>query len=218
MGGPAMTSQSYRFAGTFTALSSITHFGDSIGGTEQVLRREKMIQLDGSVVEVPVISGNSWRGQLRDCGMRAMLDTIAAALGRERLELPSQAFHFLFSGGALSRDDAQSIDMGAARRLRELIPLVGIFGGATKGQIMQGKLQIDKIVPVCAETAHVLPDDLASHPLAALSIYELLGMEHYTRTDDAKRESLAGRYLPAEAQTLLEAPKVKKVTDRKTGE
>lgn len=201
-----------------TALSSITHFGDSVGGTEQVLRRERVLQPDDTFAEVPIISGNSWRGQLRDCGMRAMCDVLAAALGVERLALPPAAFHFLFSGGALSRDDAASVDIGAARRLRELIPLVCLFGGATKGQIMQGKLAVGKIVPVCAETAHILPDTLASSPRTNVSIYDMLAIEHYTRMDDAKRESLAGRYLSAPDQVLLEAPKKRAVKNKQTGE
>lgn len=201
-----------------TALSSITHFGDSVGGTEQVLRREKIIQPDGSAIEVPIISGNSWRGQLRDCGMKAMLEELAVALSLESVRLPAPAFYLLFSGGALTKDAGRGVDVGYARKLRSLIPLLSIFGGAIGRQIMEGKLAVGKIMPICAETVHLLPDDLQTHPHAAVSIYERLELEHYTRMDDAKRESLAGRYLPAPEQQLLEAPRVKTVKNKKTGE
>lgn len=209
--------QSYRFQGTMTALSSITHFGDSVGGTEQVLRREKVSQPDGSVTEVPVISGNSWRGQLRDCGMKAMLDELAVQLGVESVRLPPAAFYLLFSGGALTKDAGRGVDIGYARKLRSLIPLLSVFGGAVGRQILEGKLAIGKIVPVCAETIHLLPEDLQEHPHTRFSVYERLDTERYTRMDDAKRETLAGRYLPAPEQQLLEAPSVKKVINKKTG-
>ena len=79
-------------------------------------------------------------------------------------------------------------------------------------------MSVGKIVPICAETAHLLPEDLQAHPHAAISIYERLSMEPYTRVDDAKRESLAGRYLPGLAQVLMEAPATKQVKNKKTGE
>lgn len=214
----ALPVASYRFEGTMTALTSITHFGDSVGGTEQVLRREKVALPDGDYAEVPIISGNSWRGQLRDCGMRAMLDELARALGRDSITLSPQAFYLLFSGGSLTKDNGRGVDIGQARNLRALVPLLGVFGGAVGRQIMEGKLAVGKIIPVCVETQHLLPDELTTHPHAAISVYERISMEHYTRMDDAKRESLAGRFLPAPEQTLLEAPSVRKVTNKRTGE
>lgn len=108
--------------------------------------------------------------------------------------------------------------MSLARQLRALIPLLSVFGGAVGRQILEGKAQVGKITPICAETAHLLPEDFRAHPNAAASIYDYLALEHYTRMDDAKRETLAGRYLPAPQVALLEAPKIKKVTDKKTGE
>ncbi|HUY77348.1 MAG TPA: hypothetical protein VMV29_11295 [Ktedonobacterales bacterium] len=209
---------SYRFEGTMTALTSITHFGESVGGTEQVLRREKVALPDGDYADVPIISGNSWRGQLRDCGMRAMLDELARALGRDTITLSPQAFYLLFSGGSLTKDAGRGVDIGQARNLRALVPLLGVFGGAVGRQIMEGKLAVGKIIPVCAETRHLLPDALVDHPHAVISVYERTSMEHYTRMDDAKRESLAGRYLPVPDQVLLEAPSVRKVTNKRTGE
>ncbi len=208
--------QCYQLRGTMTALSSITHFGDSAGGTEQTLRRERVIQADGTSVDVPIISGNSWRGQLRDCGVRAMLDELAVALDRP-VTLSPPAFYLLFSGGALTKDAGRGLDMGLARRLRQLVPILSVLGGAVGRQILEGKAQFEKIVPVCAETADVLPDDLRAHPHAASTIYGRLGLEHYTRMDDAKRETLAGAYLPAPEQRLMEAPATRKVTNKRTG-
>jgi hypothetical protein len=64
--------KTYVFEGVVTALTSISHIGDS-HGVNAKLRREKFVQPDGTVEEIPVISGNSLRGILRDRGMLHML-------------------------------------------------------------------------------------------------------------------------------------------------
>jgi hypothetical protein len=108
--------------------------------------------------------------------------------------------------------------MDMARKLRSLIPLLSVFGGAVGRQIMEGKLTIGKIIPICRETAHIIPVALRDHPHAQTSIYDHLSIEHYTRMDDAKRGTLAGRYLLPAEQRLMEAPKTKAVINKKTGE
>ena len=49
-----------------TALSSVSHNGGEKNGVVTQLRREKCVQSKGKVAEVPVISGNSSRGIMRD--------------------------------------------------------------------------------------------------------------------------------------------------------
>ncbi len=196
---------SYRFEGVARALSAISHLGDSTGGTISVFRREKMV-IDGQVQEVPVLSGNAFRGLLRDCGMRFML----RELGEPELSPP--AFHFLTSGGALTKDTGRGLDIGQARKLRELIPLVGIFGGACGRQILEGKLQVGKWYPVCRELLPYLPEQYQSLPEASQSIFDMTDLHSFTRTDDAKSESWQ-KNLPAPERALLEAPKVTRAKD-----
>jgi len=196
---------SYRFEGIARALSAISHMGDSAGGTVSVFRREKVLA-GGRMIEVPILSGNAFRGLLRDKGMRFML----RELGEPELSPP--AFHFLTSGGALTKDSGRGLDIGQARRLRQLIPLVGVFGGACGRQILEGKLQVGKWYPICAELVEFLPTHYQCLPEAALSIYEMTDLHSFTRTDDAKSEKWQ-KYLPAEQRTLLEAPKVKAAKD-----
>ena len=139
--------ETIEFTGIVTALSSISHGGGQSFGINSKLRREKFVQLDGSVEEVPVISGNAIRGQLRDLGMRHMCRVLGYGEATEDdgrpLGLSLPAFYFLFSGGALTKQKGRGLDIDRARTLRELIPLVGIFGGAMGNQIMPGKLKID---------------------------------------------------------------------------
>ena len=196
---------SYRFEGIAHALSAISHLGDSAGGTISVFRREKML-IDGAIEMVPVLSGNAFRGLLRDTGMRFML----REMGNPELSPP--AFHFLTSGGALTKDAGRGLDIGQARRLRELIPLVGIFGGACGRQILEGKLQVGKWYPICQETRSLLPESYAESPAAQISMYDLTDLHSFTRTDDAKSEKWQA-FLPAPERALLEAPKVKTAKD-----
>lgn len=174
---------SYRSEGVATLLSSVSHGGDH-AGTMQMLRREKIVQPDGSVTEVPVISGNALRGILRDHSAGLLW----RALGEPELSLP--AFHVLWSGGALAKAGAgHVISSQQLAELRRLIPHVSLFGAAGGGRIIEGKLAVGKLVPVCAETAHLMPEGAVTG--AERSIWEMLQVEEFSRRDDAKRPALA---------------------------
>lgn len=182
--------KSYVFEAKVTALSSISHNGGQSYGINSKLRREKFVLTDGSVEEIPVISGNGIRGLLRDRGMLHMCRALGIGVDDDSgkvdgLSLP--AFYFLFSGGSLTKDATRGLDVDEARRIRDLIPLVAIFGGAMGNQIMPGKLKCGKMVPICAETMHLLPDKFIGKPQ---SIWEYLQEEMYTRKDDEKNENL----------------------------
>lgn len=209
-----MSVQTYELAGAITALSSLIHSGGQSLGITQKLRREKFVQPDGTVEEVPVISGNGIRGRLRDLGMAHFCRALGYGVNDETgqvagLSLP--AFYFLFSGGSLSSGDgAKGIDMAYARRLRELIPLVGVFGGAVGSQILPGKLIVDKAYPICAETSHLLPE--AYRSAEPHSVFGFLQEEMYTRKDDEKNEHLRG-LLSGETQHLLTGLSAQALTD-----
>jgi hypothetical protein len=204
-GSSMQPTSSYRFEGIARALSAISHLGDSAGGTISVFRREKVL-VDGQLLEMPILSGNAFRGLLRDRGMRFML----RELGDPELSPP--AFHFLTSGGALTKDAGRGLDIGQARNLRALIPLVGIFGGACGRQILEGKLQVGKWYPVCRELQSFLPVHYVELPETQTSIYDMTDLHSFTRTDDAKSERWQ-QFLPAPERTLLEAPKVREGKD-----
>ncbi len=183
----------YVFEGVVTALSSISHIGNTVGVNAK-LRRERVVQPDGSVEEIPYISGNSVRGLLRDRGMLHMLRSLGYGINEETGDvygLPLAAFYFLFSGGALTKTGGSALDVDEARRWRELIPLVSVFGGAMGNQIMPGRLKVDKMIPICQETAHLLPERFVTGQ--ERSVWDFCQSEAYTRKDDEKDERL--RYL-----------------------
>lgn len=195
----------YIFEGIMTALTSISHIGDTFGVNAK-LRREKVAQIDGTVEEVPIISGNSLRGILRDRGMLHMLRALGYGVNEETGEvrgLSLPAFYFLFSGGALTKNAGRGLDIDEARRWRDLIPLVALFGGAMGNQIMPGKTKIGKAIPICQETIHLVPPRFVNG-FKVESIWELCQEEAYTRRDDEKSEQLRQLIAP-ETRKLLEA-------------
>lgn len=195
--------KTYVFEGVVTGLTSISHIGDTFGINAK-LRREKVVQPDGTVEEIPIISGNSMRGILRDKGMLHMLRALGYGVNEELGEvagLSLAAFYFLFSGGALERTGSRGLDIDEARRWREAIPLVALFGGAMGNQIMPGKLKVGKMVPICQETAEILPERFCGNGL--VSIWDLCQEEAYTRRDDEKNENLRQLIAP-EVRGLLE--------------
>lgn len=199
----------YIFEGVMTAITSISHIGES-HGVNAKLRREKVVQPDGGVEEVPILSGNAIRGILRDRGMLHMLKTLGYGVNAKTGEvqgLSLAAFYFLFSGGALTKDGSRGLDIDAARRWRELIPLVSVFGGAMGNQIMPGRVKIGKAIPICFETAHLLPDSVRS--TAVGSIWDMCQVEAYTRRDDEKNELLR-HLIDPQQRMLLDATRTSK--------
>lgn len=182
--------RTYIFEGVVTALSSICHNGGERNGTVTQLRREKFIQPGGKVAAVPVVSGNSIRGILRDRGMFSMLRQVGYGVQADgKVQgLPLQAFYFLFSGGALASTGKEGIDVGHFRKLKSTIPLIGLFGGAVGNAIMPGKLKIGKLLPICKETDHLLPVRFRHEN--PQTIWEYCQTEMFTRRDDAKNDRL----------------------------
>ena len=181
--------RTYVMEGVVTALTSISHNGGERNGTVTQLRREKFVQPDGRVERIPVISGNAIRGILRDRGMFNMLHQIGYGVNAQTGEvkgLPLSAFYFLFSGGALVSTGAHYIDVENYRKMRETIPLIGLFGGAAGNMIMPGKMKIGKLIPICTETKHLIPERFV--PGHIDTIWEYCQTEMYTRRDDEKND------------------------------
>jgi CRISPR type IV-associated protein Csf2 len=181
--------KTYILEGVVTAISSISHNGGERNGTITQLRREKFVQPNGKVSRVPVISGNAIRGILRDRGMLSMLRQLGYGVNEETGEvkgLPLNAFYFLFSGGSLTSTGSGEIDIKYFRDMRDTIPLISLFGGAVGNMIMPGKMKIGKLIPMCTETAHLIPERFL--PETVQTIWEYCQTEMYTRRDDEKND------------------------------
>ena len=170
--------RSYRWDGVVTALSSVAHGGEALG-TVTYLRREKFLLPSGLVEEIPVVSGNAVRGLIRDAGAALMWER----LGSPALPLP--VMHALWAGGALVKAKGEPLSGHRLARLRRTVPHIGVFGAAGGGRIIDGALQVGKMLPVCQQTAHVLPESLSAGPLP--DIWDLVQVESYSRMPNADR-------------------------------
>jgi CRISPR/Cas system CSM-associated protein Csm3 (group 7 of RAMP superfamily) len=170
--------------GTCTALTSISHNGGEKNGTIVQLRREKFVQPKGNVVEIPIVSGNSIRGKLRDL---AAIDILTKKDGA-KVEVDADTFNLLFSGGSLESTGGKNLDIEKVRQMRRDIPTISIFGCSVGNVIVPGKVDIGKLIPICKETLHLIPEKF--HGDAEIkTIWEYCQIEMNTRKDDTKDEN-----------------------------
>lgn len=155
-----------------TAESSIAHGAETLG-TVTYLRRERFLMPDGSVEQIPAVSGNALRGLLRD----AAADLWWRSVGEPKLTLA--VMHALWSGGALAKIAGDPLTGSRLAEVKNLCPVVGVFGTAGGGRIIGGALQVGKLIPICVETAHLIPEHLRASNLP--SIWDLTQIEYYSR-------------------------------------
>lgn len=171
----------YSWKGELTAVSSVMHGGESLG-TVRYLRRERFLLDDGTVEDVPVLSGNMLRGILR----RLSADLWWEALGRPRLSMA--VVNAIWSGGALAKSTTDPLSTVRLQQVREVCPVVGLFGAAGGGRIVEGTVQVGKAVPVCRETASLLrvPSD------GLLSLWDLTQIEYFSKAPGGPPDAVDG--------------------------
>ena len=174
-----------------TAKSPISHRGELIG-TTAIGRRMKIIQPDGSVELVPVISGNSFRGVLRRIGEELLRDV----LGYEG-KLPLAVAHTLRNGGAIVKTQAEPITGRRLYQLRELIPQLSVFGGAIGAAPIDGCLRVGHVVPIVTEATPILRRTYEG-PIP--SRFDIEALESYSHLDDVTAGH-AGTTVDTDAET-----------------
>jgi len=140
------------FEGSLTALTTVFTGGDEKTGVEIMLRRIDYI-VDGEKIAVPIIDGNSIRGNLR----RLLLTDFFSQIG---YEIKSPRIFYLFSGGALeevSAQDSGTLNLQLRREIRANIPPLSLLGGSIGNQAFAGKLIVSKALPVCRELSDYIP-------------------------------------------------------------
>jgi hypothetical protein len=178
---------SITWSGTVTALTSIAHAGDTRGSIS-LLRRERVIQPDCNSVDVPIISGNSLRGRLRRIGEELLRDVLLY-----EGQLTASAAHALRSGGSLTKVAGEPLSGSRLAAVRAHLPLIGVFGAAAGGRIIDGCLDVGKLIPLVTETDHI-----TGHH-STLSSFEVVQLEYYTRLNDADSHNFPATATPAGA-------------------
>ena len=160
----------------YKMLAPVSHIGETASTGSYF---QTVLTADG---RVPVITGNSVRGQLRDSMAAHLLDTMGAGnlLG---VKVSKDVFNILFSGGNIN--GAMKDDVEKAKNVRAHFPLVSLMGGGLGDMIMAGKLICSFAYPVCKETESItgIESDTSWH--------SLIDEMEFTRTDDGKNDQLA---------------------------
>ena len=195
----------YRIETVYTLKQPLSHIGES-ESTTTFLNTVRIMTQEGPK-EVFAYTGNAIRGQWRDSGAAYLLDKLGVMV-------PKTTFHLLFSGGSISGD--QSVDVGAVKRLRSVLPFLSIFGGGVGNQILSGKMAMSFALPVCKETEDIIPKGIPAidYNACEISWRQLTGEIQFSRKDDAKGD-LGEKFIVSGMgeQLLLEGMKEEKADD-----
>jgi len=169
-----------RFSGTYEAQTPISHGSDEDFGMEQRLRTIEMaVRENGDLYheDIPVISGNSLRGQLRDLLAKDFLTRISD--DEDPVKLGDTLSNTFWSGG----DRQKSAGSGKVNRrmlngIREHIPTLSLLGGALADQIFSGRFNMGMLTPIATETESYTGRE-SDH-----SVFEFVDETFYTRMDD----------------------------------
>lgn len=192
--------QTLTYDGTLTALTSIAHGGRD-SGTVHGFRRETLLDVNGRQMPgTPVISGSVIRGSLRRTAAKLMQAVLAEEGADHRLAF--HHVHALTTGGSLTetRTSGEVLNVERQAVLRDLVPMLAIFGVAGGGRILSGKLSVDKGIPIATETAF-LGEVPVDYELS--SIWSLVAREPYSRVADVLNGSAAHWVAPSDETQLL---------------
>lgn len=106
------------------------------------------LQSGAEVAEIPVISGNSFRGRSR----RALAENLCVLLGMEPKTLDPQVAHLVFVGGAMTKSVKNTLTPDIRDELRNLLPILSIFGGSVLGSMTEGLTSFGDWVAQVRET------------------------------------------------------------------
>jgi CRISPR/Cas system CSM-associated protein Csm3 (group 7 of RAMP superfamily) len=171
------------YAGILTALSPIHQGGDENTGNTSTIKRIAYI-VDGRKTMVPIISGNSIRGQLRRLIMADILERIGHRT--ENLKI----YNTLFSGGTLESTESESgyLNLGLRKKIRDVIPPLSLLGTAIGNQMVEGKIKVGIAVPICTELSEYFAPDITP----TRTMYDLIDHDFSTRRDDIHAEREEG--------------------------
>lgn len=142
-----MTYGMVRVPGIVTALSPLSHNGDTPGGNATRLRHQVMI-VGRTQRKIPYVSGNAVRGYLRRRAMTDMLRRIGytvdtAKAGGKRL------WHAMYSGGILQAESG--MDLATKQKVYDTIPMLRLFGWAWGNEMIESIMKVANMMPMCSE-------------------------------------------------------------------
>jgi hypothetical protein len=187
-----------QMVGVFEAEEPIIHTAESIGNIAKI-KRMKVLD-GGKPASVPALSGNSFRGQLRDLMADRFIEMVRGE--GEKVNMTADTYGVMFSGGVMREGSDLSSKLES---YMTQIPLVRVMGSAFGTVMLPSKIAVSHLIPLTKETRQSLNDRLAvltggNHPLlaqlqrwlASLPEAEEISFEEgpLTRKDDSKNPLL----------------------------
>jgi hypothetical protein len=135
----------------YLAEQPIMHTEETIGNISKI---KKMRVINGAQAgQVAALSGNSFRGQLRDW----LADRMFAMLSKQGQQSitfnNNEIFGAIYSGGALRRDSRLA---GTMHAIANAVPMIRIMGAAFGDVMLPSKIAVTHITPCAQETAEIL--------------------------------------------------------------
>lgn len=153
-------------------ISPLIHGSDEKTGIIQ-LQRTLKFEVDGEYIDIPVYSGNAFRGQLRRIAMRDYLERIGIA----DEGISTKLYHLLFAGGLLTTGSIY-FEIKNKRLIREMCPPLSLFGCAIGDQLYEGKMKVGIFKPICRETVEYTGIE------SNKSLYDMIDETFFSRRDD----------------------------------
>jgi hypothetical protein len=103
-------------------------------------------------------------------------------------------YHAFFSGGVLESTDENTgvVDLSLRNKIIDLIPPIALLGTAIGNQLIQGKLSVGHMFPICSEYKKYLPENIQSNSRANTSVRQFTGDSFVTRRDDLRADKVDG--------------------------
>jgi len=106
-----------------------------------------------AVSKVPVVTGNSYRGQTR----RIFMHKVFKKLEMPANVLKADVIFWLAGGGSTGKDDAGNIlNLSFINEIREKLPFADLLGGSLRGVFMKSRLRNSFVYPIIKETYHLI--------------------------------------------------------------
>ena len=135
----------------YLAEQPIIHTDETIGNISK-LKKMRVIY-NGKPESVPALSGNSFRGQLRDI----LADQLCSSLSDDGVApltfANNDAYGILYSGGALG-ENRNSADL--LKTFQEQIPSIRLMGAAFGNVMLPSKLAATHIIPCAEQTREIV--------------------------------------------------------------
>lgn len=154
-----------QMVGVFEAEAPIIHTEESIGNIAKI-KRMKVLD-GGKPASVPALSGNSFRGQLRDLMADRFVEMVRGQ--DDKIQMKADTYGVIFSGGVMREGSDLSSKLEA---YMTQIPLLRVMGSAFGNVMLPSKIAVSHLIPLTKQTRQSLGDRLAGltggdHPLLA---------------------------------------------------